>query len=123
MADVVAACTQGHEKFNRDGPSDVNFHGNLNWKWNQPNLPVREHNCSCQQHTVDRPRRSNGGNCYRQSRAMWIEECFHQDVDEPRANSCQEEIDVEPMRAPGPLQIRSEHPQEQHVEEDVQDTI
>ena len=54
---------------------------------------------------------------------MRIEQRLHQDVDQPGANPRQEKIDVESMRAPGALQVRAEHPQEQHVEQDVPDAV
>ncbi len=52
---------------------------------------------------------------------MYIEQRLHQDVDAPRADSRHEEKYVKAMRAPRALQVRTEHPQEQHIEQQVQD--
>src|SRR3981189_116898 len=52
---------------------------------------------------------------------MYIEQRLHQDVDAPRPDSRHEEKYVESMSAPRALQVRTEHPEEQHVEQQVQD--
>ncbi len=52
---------------------------------------------------------------------MYIEQRLHHDVDAARPDSRHEEKYVKAMRAPRALQVRTEHPKEQHVEQQVQD--
>src|SRR6266436_2456161 len=123
MAYVVTAGAQRGEEFDGNRSSNVNLHGNRYWKRNQPNLPVGEHDRGSQQYTVNRSRCSDRRVRYGYAWPERIDHRFDQNSRQPCSNSRQEKIHIETMRAPCALQIRAEHPQEKHVEQDVQDSI
>ena len=120
MADVIATKSKGSEKFEDDHHDDVGTHAHFDGNRKHDDLAVREHYSACQKDSKNcaggADRRYVGGRTSPKNRHG-----IHDDVDETRADSGEEEILEKTSASPDQLQFAPEHVQHEHVREDVPD--
>ena len=121
VADVIARRTEQQRKKELHASQDQHkrTHGKADRQKEDAHLPVREQNRASRKDTEDGP----GGADGRDERRRAAKESrygLNQDLNEPRADSSQKVIADKSRLAPEEFQLAAEHPQHEHVKDNVQ---
>src|ERR1700719_4394366 len=119
VRDVIATGAQGTKKFDGGHDRHVGTHGNGYGKRDQPDAAVGKEYRVGDENSENRAGGADGGNV-RGRLAKKDRNRFYEDFDNSRAHTAQEEIIEKAALAPHQLEIASEHPQHEHVEENMQ---
>ena len=121
MADVANAVACGADRSEKLDGAHHNHkysHRHCDRQREHPDLAVGHHDGHCQQNAVDRAGGSNRGyqSC---TPSMRIDQKFHDNINDPGADSADQKIRVKTTRAPSVFQISAEHRQVEQVEKNV----
>src|ERR1700688_438469 len=119
VRDVIATGAQRSEKFNGGHDRDVGTHGNRYGKREEPDAAIGKEHRVGDENSENRTRGADGGNV-RGRLGKKNRNRFHEDFDNSRAHAAQEEIIEKAALAPHQLEIASEHPQHEHIQENMQ---
>src|SRR5216684_2022068 len=118
MGDIVPAGANGGEEFDGAHHRHVRAHRNCDWERNEPDAAVwKEHSVG-----HENAENSAGGANGRNQRRLSAEEhgdSFDDELDDPCARPADEEIIQKTALPPDELQIPAEHPEHQHVDEQM----
>lgn len=119
MGDAVSSGSQGAEELDGSADRDKWPHRNRQRQGEDPNSAVRKKNGVGDEDAKNCAGRADGGNV---ARPMSPEHgnYFDQNGDHPGADSAEEKVVQEAVPAPDQLQVAPEHPEKQHVEEQVE---
>src|SRR5579875_691723 len=122
VADVVRAHAQCAEKFDDAHDEDKDPHGNGHGKRNQQDALMREKQSGGEENSENRAGSADGGN-ERGARGVWVHNYFDDYVDQARADTADEIINIKAFGAPGAFDVAAEHPEHEHVDEQVPDAV
>src|SRR5208337_4097113 len=119
MRDSVPSGPQGAEKLDGGADRDERPHRNHDGKGEDPNAAVRKQNG-----IGDKDAENRAGCADRRDVARAVSpehrKYFNQNGDHPGADSAEEKVIQEAVPAPDQFQFAPEHPQKQHIEEQVE---
>src|ERR1700687_5262297 len=119
VRDLIATGAQRSEKFNGGHDRDVGTHGDRYGKREEPDAAIGKEHRVGDENSENRARGADGGNVSGRL-AKKDRNRFHEDFDNARAHAAQEEIIEKAALAPHQLEVATEHPQHQHIQENMQ---
>jgi len=121
VCDVVAAAAERGEKFDGAHHGDVGAHGDRDGQRDEPDFAVGEEDGVGHEDAEDRAAGADRGSDGELAAEEEIGNGFDDEFDEAGADSADEKEIEEAALAPGEFEVAAEHPQHEHVDEDVKE--
>src|SRR3984957_19375188 len=121
VCDVVAAAAERREKFDGAHYGDVGAHGDGDWQRDEPDLAIGKEDGVGHEDAEDRAAGADRGSDGELAAEEQVGHGFDDQFDQAGANSTDKKEIEEAALAPAKLEVAAEHPQHEHVDEDVEE--
>ena len=121
VCDVVSAAAERGEKFDGAHDGDVGAHGDGDRQRDEPDFAVGEEDGVGHEDAEDRAGRADGGSDRELAAEEEIGDGFDDQLDQAGADSADEKEIEEAALAPAEFEVAAEHPQHEHVDENVEE--
>ncbi len=121
VGDVVASAAQGGEKFDGAHYGYVGTHGDGDREWDEPDFSIGEEDGVGHEDAEDRAGCADGGRDGKLMAEEQVGDGFYNQFDYAGTDSAYEKEIQKATLAPAQFKIAAEHPQHEHVDEDVEE--